>query len=246
MIEKSESQRRREAAVATLEPRRRRAPAKVSVTTSTGDTTVVAASRFRRKKKYVFSLTAAQRSALFAGGTPRITIPSGECPFEPGDVYDVPGTRNLSLGIIGLAEGDGTDVLIYSVFDQRPRLLRASVHSVDFDSIRRSMDSRGVPTPLEDAAAVADAAEESAYTTSPGASLKGEPEAIGRAEHEELISRGRDKLERKIRSPIAEINQRLAALEDDPIFVGQASTIRYLRGRVAKLEAERLKESGLE
>lgn len=225
-------------------PKRR--PAPVTVTRPDGSIETVPASRFRRKRRYEFSLTAAQRSALFAGQSPRITMPAGECPFEPGDVYDVPGTKNLSLGIIGVAEGEGTDVLIYSVYDSRGRLLRASVHGVDFDSIRRSYDSRGVPSPLEDADAVAKAAEESAYTTSPGAALKGEPEAIHKAAEEDVIRRKREKVERKIRSPIAAINKSLSDLEDDPAFTGQASTIRFLRGRLGKLEQDVLREAGVE
>lgn len=223
----------------------KRRPAPVTVTKADGSIEELPASRFRRKRRYTFSLSAAQRSTLFAGGTPRITIPSGECPFEPGDIYDIPGTKNLSLGIIGVAEGQGCDVLVYTVFDQRPRLLRASVHGVDFDSIRRSYDSKGVPTPLEDAGAVAQAAEESAYTTSPGAALKGEPEAIHRAAEEDVLRRKRQKRERQIRSPIAAINTSLSNLEDEPQFVTQVSTIQYLRKRLARLEQEALREAGI-
>lgn len=227
----------------TKKPRR---PAPVTVTRPDGSIETVPASRFRRKRTYEFALTQDQRSALFRGESPRISVPSGQCPFEPGDVYDVPGTKNLSLGIIGIAEGEGRDLLVYTVFDQRPRLLRASVHGVDFDSIRRSYDSRGVPSPLEDADAVAQAAEESAYTTSPGAALSGEPEAIHRAAEEDAIRRKREKVERKIRSPIAAVNASLSDLEDDPSFTGQVSTIRYLRGRLGKLEQEALREAGVE
>lgn len=242
MIAKSEAQRKREAA----RPKRKvsRPPAVVTITTAGGDVERVPASRFRRKPSYVFRLDKEQRRALFAGETPRITVPSGLCPFEPGDVYDIPGTRNLSLGIIGVAEGGDRDVLVYTVFDQRPRLLRASVHSVDFDSIRRSYDSKGVPSPMQNAAAVAQAAEESSYTTSPGAALSREPEAISRSEQEEQIRARREKRERKIRSPIAAINEQLAKLEDDPLFSNHGSTVRFLRNRLAKLEQERLEEEG--
>ncbi|HEX7246444.1 MAG TPA: hypothetical protein VF245_12865 [Solirubrobacterales bacterium] len=224
----------------------KRKPAPVTVTRPDGSIEQVPASRFRRKRTYEFSLTQAQRSALFAGSSPRITVPAGESPFAPGDVYDVPGTRNLSLGIIGIAEGEGYDVLVYRVIDSRGRLLRASVHGVDFDSIRRSYDSRGVPQPLQDEADVAQAAEESAYTTSPGAALKGEPEAISKAAEEDVLERKREKRERQIRSPIAEINRQLSDLEDNPHFTGQANDVRYLRKRVARLEQDALKEAGVE
>ena len=223
----------------------KRKPSPVTVTRPDGAVEIVPASRFRRKRTYKFSLTQAQRRTLFDGGTPRITMPAGKCPFEPGDIYDVPGTKNFSLGIIGVAEGDGTDVLIYRVIDGRSRLLRASVHGLDFDSIRRSYDHTGVPSPLEDAAAVRQAAEESAYTTSPGASLKGEPEAIHKAAEEDVLARKRQKRERLIRSPIAALNQSLSDLEDHPSFVGQGNTIRYLRKRLAGVEQEALRDGGL-
>jgi hypothetical protein len=242
MLEKSDSQRKREVNRAKKAAARKAPP--VTVTRPGGEIESVPASRFRRKSTYVFRLDRRQRQALFVGEMPRITIPSGECPFEPGDVYDVPGTKNLSIGIVGLAEGHGQDVLVYTVFDQRPRLLRANVHSVDFDSIRRSYDSKGVPKPMEDAAAVAQAAEESGYTTSPGAALRSEPEAISRDELDQQNQLRRDKRERQIRSPIAEINGRLADLEDNDLFSSHGSTIRFLRNRLAKLEQERLEEEG--
>lgn len=244
MLEKSEAQRKREEGRRVKRPARKAPP--VTITRPSGQIESVPASRFRRKPIHVFGLNKEQRRALFAGETPRITVPAGECPFAPGDVYDVPGTKNLSLGIIGIAEGQGEDVVVYSVFDQRARLLRANVHSVDFDSIRRSYDSKGVPKPMEDAAAVASAAEESAYTTSPGAALNREPEAIHKAAEEDVLQRKREKVERKIRSPIAEVNDRLATLEEDPIFSGHGSTIRFLRNRLAKLEQDCLKEEGIE
>lgn len=231
-----------------LVKKKKRRPAPVLVTQPDGSTETVPASRFtrRRARRYVFSLTAAQRSALFAGEMPRITVPSDDCPFEPGDVYEIPGTKNMAIGIIGIAEGgNGRDVLLYKVFDRRPRLLRASVHGVDFESIRRSFDDRGVPAPLNDAAAVADAAEQSAYTSSPGASLKGEPEAISRADQEDQVQRAREKTERKIRSPIAAIEERLLDLEDDPLFAQQVSTLRFLRNRLARLCDDRLREEGI-
>lgn len=227
-------------------PKRR--PAPVTVKQQDGSTETVPASRFtrRRARRYVFSLTASQRSALFAGEQPRITVPSGDCPFEPGDVYEIPGTKNMALEIVGIAEGgNGRDVLVYKVADRRPRLLRASVHGVDFESIRRSFDDRGVPAPLNDAAAVADAAEQSGYTSSPGASLKGEPEAISRADQEDQAQRAREKTERKIRSPIASIEERMLDLEDDPLFAQHRSTLRFLRNRMAKLCDDRLREEGI-
>lgn len=223
--------------------KRRAAP--VTVTGPDGAVQTVPASRFRRKRAYEFSLTQEQRSAIFAGGSPRITMPAGEFPFEPGEVYDIPGTLNISLGIIGIAEGEGQDVLIYRVIDTRSRLLRASPHGVDFDSIRRSYDSTGVPSPLEDAAAVSQAAEESAYTSSPGAAVKGEPEAIHRAAYEDVVARKRQKRERLIRSPIAAINKSLSDLEEDSRFERQGNTIRYLRKRLAGLEQDALREAGV-
>ena len=98
---------------------------------------------------------------------------------------------------------------------------------------------------MTDSAAVADAAEESAYTSSPGAALRNEPEAISRADQEDQAQRAREKIERQIRSPIAAIEERLLDLEDDPLFAQHSSTLRFLRNRMAKLCDDRLREEGI-
>lgn len=95
----------------------------------------------------------------------------------------------------------------------KPRLLRQSVHSVDYESIRRSYDNTGVPKPMEDAAAVAQAAEESAYTSSPGQALAHEPEAVSLAEQERQTRLAREKRERIVVSPLIAIDKQLEKLE---------------------------------
>ena len=66
----------------------------------------------------------------------------------------------------------------------KPRLLRASPHGADYGAIRRSFDDEGVPRDLHKPTAIANAAEESGYTSSQGQALSGEAEAVSREEQE--------------------------------------------------------------
>lgn len=104
-----------------------------------------------------------------------------------------------------------------------PRLLKAAPHGVDYDDIRKRMDEEGVPVDLHDAAVIADAGEESGYTSQQSSALTGEPEAVSREEQERQTRAAREKRERVVMSPLYEIDKKLEGLE---------ATGHYKRGKV--------------
>jgi hypothetical protein len=194
--------------------------------------------RRRRGPKFTFKLTKAQRRELFAGHSPRLAVPKGKSPFAPGDVYAVPGSTRLWLGITGIEEGKEEDTILYTLYDDHPRLLRASVHGVDFDAIRRSLDSKGRAKPMRDPAAIADAAEDSAYTSSPGASLRLEKEAVSRDVQDQLTRESAEDRRLRRQQAIARFKGELARIEDDPDFSGQTADTKYFRRKVERWEEE--------
>lgn len=108
-----------------------------------------------------------------------------------------------------------------------PRLLRQNPHSADYDEIRRSFDEEGVPKDVTDPAAIAEAAEDSAYTARQGQAVPGEPEAISREAQEELTRRAREKRERVVMSPLYSIDQQLEKLEATGNY--KNGKIRFIR-----------------
>lgn len=94
-----------------------------------------------------------------------------------------------------------------------PRLLRTSPHSTDYKKIRDSYDEEGVPQDLRDPGAIADAGEESGYTSSQGQALPNEPEAVSREEQERQTRASREKRERVVMSPLYAIDAELEKLE---------------------------------
>ncbi len=111
--------------------------------------------------------------------------------------------------------------------DDPARLLRASPHSTDYKKIRDSFDEEGVPHDVGDPAAIAEAGEESGYTSSPSSALSGEPEAISREAQEEITRRAREKKERVVMSPLYEIDKLLEKLEAAGHY--KPGKIRFIR-----------------
>lgn len=196
--------------------------------------------RARRRKgpRYQFTLSKAQRRQLFTGQSPRIAVPKGCSPFAPGDVYQLPGSTRIWLGITGIEEGKDEDVILYTLYDETPRLLRAAPHGVDFEAIRRSFDGRGRPSPLRDPEAVADAAEESAYTSSPGAALRVEGEAVSREEQERLTEESTAERRMRREQSIARIEVELEMLAANPDFSAEQSDVKYLRRKIQRWREE--------
>lgn len=111
----------------------------------------------------------ATRKRLFDGETPRISG-DGVCPAEPGDVFDLSALVSLKVTRVHRNKTGGW-WLSYEVTDRRDpvRLLRRTpgIPAGDYELVRGSFDEYGYPsepTPV----AVAEAAEESAYTPIPG------------------------------------------------------------------------------
>lgn len=120
----------------------------------------------------------------------------------------------------------------------KPRLLRASPHSSDFAAIRRSFDDEGVPRPMQDVSAVAQAAEESGYTSSPGQALTGEPEAVSLEEQERQTRAAREKRERVVLSPLIAIDKELEKLESSGRY--QNARLRFVRKILGEIGAAAL------
>lgn len=107
--------------------------------------------------------------------------------------------------------------------DDSARLLKATPHGTDYPAIRKSFDEEGVPREQLDAGTVAEAAEESGYTSSPSSALPGEPEAVPKEAQDEITRRAREKKERVVMSPLYAIDKDLEKLE---------ATGRYKQGKV--------------
>ncbi len=124
-------------------------------------------------------LTRAQRTAIFAGGAPRIAFPGTQPPdIEAGQV--IPLSTNVSLTIRGTTRGKkGEHILVYSVRDDRPNLLRRRppAHS-----------PQGADEGPLDAEAIARAARESAYTTTSHGALTDAGEAV-EPEYQDKLTR---------------------------------------------------------
>jgi hypothetical protein len=107
------------------------------------------------------------------------------------------------------------------------RLLRQSPHSTDYEAIRRSMDGEGVPRQEADAAAIAEAGEESGYTDRQRQALFDEPEAVSREEQERQTRAAREKRERVVMSPLYGIDKELEKLEASGNY--KPGKVRFIR-----------------
>jgi hypothetical protein len=106
-------------------------------------------------------------------------------------------------------------------------LLRQSPHSTDYDAIRDTFDEEGVPHGYGDAGAIAEAGEESGYTSKASAALVGEPEAVSREEQERQTLEARRRRERVVMSPLYEIDLKLGKLEKTGVY--KAGKVRFIR-----------------
>jgi hypothetical protein len=122
-----------------------------------------------------------------------------------------------------------------------PRLLRASPHGADYESIRRSYDDEGVPRDLHDAGADAVAAEESGYTTSPSSALSSEPEAVSRDEQDRQSREVRAKRERVVMSPLYAIDHELEKLEVTGNY--KNGKIRFIRKLLNQLGEDAMRSA---
>lgn len=122
-----------------------------------------------------------------------------------------------------------------------PRLLRASPHSADYESIRRSYDDEGVPRDMHDAGADAVAAEESGYTSSPSSALSREPEAVAREEQEHQSWLSRQKRERVVMVPLYAIDKDLEKLEATGNY--KPGRVRFIRKLLNQLGEDAMRSA---
>lgn len=179
-------------------------------------------------------LTRQQRVDLFAGKHPRIAFPGDRpCPVSPGDSH--PLSAKVSLIVLGVRRSkQGEHVLQYAVRDDRPRLLRSSMHDMDFDAIRNSYDEYGMPGD-PDAPAIERARVEGAYTSSPMAALSNEPEAVDDDTLRQETKRARERDEMRKRAAFAELRRRQAEL---PPEARLAELRRFARERGVDIRSE--------
>lgn len=183
-------------------------------------------------------LTRAQRKALFAGEHPRITVPSGYIVFPE---QRLPLSTKVEIVVSGLEDPEGERVLLYTVADHRPRLLRARTRSaaVEQEDHLEGQDLRK-------------ASEESAYTSNPGASLRGTGEEVSREEQERFAKEGRDPIVQALREHRFEVRSALDRIRENPLLRGTGSmgselrfAERKIEGVLSKIEA-RVSEVGRE
>jgi hypothetical protein len=173
------------------------------------------------------SLTRQQRKALFAGEHPRILRPTVFL-----DTWIMGQEYRLSAKVALVASGAQQEdndlwLLLYTVRDERPRLLRARTRSAGYEEGLRD-DLTG--------AELVKASEASAYTHSPGAALRGSGEEVSRADQERFKKQGSDPALQLLRSHRAEVKGALDRIRDNPLLHGRGTFGSELQFAERKIE----------
>jgi hypothetical protein len=169
-------------------------------------------------------LTRAQRKALFAGEHPRITVlPT----IEPAPEERIALSTKVEIVVVGLEDPEGDRVLLYTLADHRPRLLRARTHSAGYEEGLRD-DLVG--------AELVKASEASGYTHSPGAALRGSGEEVSRADQERFKKQSSDPALQLLRSHRADVKATLDRIRDNPLLHGRGTFGSELRFAERKIE----------
>lgn len=143
--------------------------------------------------------------------------------------------------IVGREPGTDGWNLLYVVKDDRPRLLRARTRSaaVEQEDFLEGRDLR-------------QSSEESAYTSNPGASLRGTGEEVPREDQERYAKEGRDPVVQALREHRFEVRSALDRIRENPLLRGTGSmgselrfAERKIEGVLSKIEA-RVSEVGRE
>lgn len=170
------------------------------------------------------SLTRQQRKALFAGEHPRITVPLDT--LVPREARVKLSTK-VEIVVVGLEDPEGERVLLYTLADHRPRLLRARTRSAGYEEGLRD-DLVG--------AELIKASEASGYTHSPGAALRGSGEEVSRADQERFKKQSADPALQLLRSHRAEVKGALDRIRDNPLLHGRGTFGSELRFAERKIE----------
>jgi len=171
------------------------------------------------------SLTHQQRKALFAGEHPRITIPE---PLELAPEARLSLSTKVELVVVGLEDPDGERVLLYTVADHRPRLLRARTRSAGYEE--------GLRSDLSPSEAIR-ASEASAYTHSPGAALRGAGEEVSRADQERYAKESSAPALAKLREDRLQLRAALDRIRDNKFLYGHGtlgSELRFIEKKALK------------
>lgn len=169
-------------------------------------------------------LTRAQRKALFAGEHPRITLlPT----VEPAPEERIALSTKVEIVVVGLEDPEGERVLLYTLADHRPRLLRARTRSAGYEEGLRE-DLTG--------AELVKASEASGYTHSPGAALRGSGEEVSRADQERFKKQSSDPALQLLRSHRAEVKGALDRIRDNPLLHGRGTFGSELQFAERKIE----------
>lgn len=122
-----------------------------------------------------------------------------------------------------------------------PRLLKAAPHGVDYKEIRDSFDEEGVPEDLHDAATIAEAGEESGYTSQQSSALAGEPEAVSREEQDRQTRASRARREEVVMAPLWEIDRRLERCEESGNY--KQGKVRFVRKLLNQLGEDAMRSA---
>jgi hypothetical protein len=175
------------------------------------------------------SLTRQQRKALFAGEHPRILRSTKELD-DLGWIVGrgFPLSSKVSLVASGaLQEGPKEWLLLYTVADHRPRLLRARTRSAGYEEGLRD-DLTG--------AELVKASEASAYTHSPGAALRGSGEEVSRADQERYAKESHAPALQQLREDRFALRAALDRIRDNKFLYGHGTLGSELRFAQKKLE----------
>lgn len=187
--------------------------------------------RSKANEAQQFKLTREQRQALYAGKHPRLTFDAMKpCPVEAGQIIEL--STNLWLGIKSTKRVQEGRVFVwlidYTAHQDRPRLLRASPHEIDFKAIKERK-------PLNHDEEVR-AAEESAYTSSSNAALKGAGEEISREDQERFTEAAKTETLAGLHKLWESLSAQLKDLEEHPDMAGASSELRFVRTKLQQIQ----------
>jgi len=207
----------------------KRKPSPVTVYLPNGEIQIRSARSFRKPQltKRV-RLSQETRKKIGRGEHPHLTFPvDAPCPLEPGDVIQI--TPLLWIGITTISRALDHWAVDYVEHNERPRLLRERTHAADFDAMKERTEGK------TDAEKDAMAAEESAYTTSTGSAMRGEPEAVPRDYTELLAAEASREELRPWETVMTEIERQIERAEEIPVSSKRRSELKFMRTQLQRM-----------
>lgn len=171
------------------------------------------------------------RTKLTRGEHPLLTfMASVACPVQQGDVIQI--TPLLWIGITTIRRDlkKMEWIVDYVEHNERPRLLRQRTHALSFDAMKDR--HAGKVDVIKDA----EAAEESAYTTSTGSSMTNEPEAVPRDYAEKISIEAKREELRPWETAKQNIEAQITELEQDPVIGKRGSELRFMKTQLERID----------